>query len=82
MINIYLSVSEHRHFADLYEGAGIYRIDPSADAKTRRERTIMALESVLPRDGIRALIGDREVQVLLAAGPRIPARTAIVGANV
>lgn len=64
MIDIFLTPSEHRQYLDLYKGAGQFAMPPDADAATKNERAIVALESVLPSVDVRATLGTEDFNVL------------------
>jgi hypothetical protein len=69
MIHVHLSQSEQRHYVSLFEGAGAFKRDVKADAKAQRERMLMALESVLPSEKVREIVGDEDLTVRYGVRP-------------
>ncbi len=64
MIYALLSHAEQKHFTDLYNGAGSYKMPTEASPVEKRERAIIALESVLPLEKVREQVGSDEVWFL------------------
>jgi hypothetical protein len=59
-----LTEPENRHFLDLYNGAGQFKLPQNASPTEKRQRTIDALASVLPDEDVREKIGADEVTVM------------------
>lgn len=59
-----LSHSEAVHFKELYNGAGCFKLPTEASPVEKRERAIIALESVLPDEKVREQVGTDEVWFL------------------
>lgn len=51
------------HFHDLNKGAGLERLPAEASDSQKRERVIVALESVLPQERVREVVGTDDVWV-------------------
>lgn len=63
MIYCYLTPGEFRHYSDLYNGLGCWKLTGNESPAELRERQLVALSSVVPQDDPRARIGADEVQV-------------------
>jgi hypothetical protein len=63
MIYALLSHPEAVHFRDLYEGSGQFRMAVESSPAEKRERSIVALESVLPTEKVREQVGNDEVWI-------------------
>ncbi len=64
MIYALLDHAEQRHFSDLFNGAGNFKLPTEASPAEKRERVIIALESVLPTEKVREQVGTDEVWFL------------------
>jgi hypothetical protein len=64
MIYALLDHAEQKHFTDLYNGAGFYKLPAEASPVEKRERAILALESVLTTEKVREQVGADEVWFL------------------
>jgi hypothetical protein len=65
MIYALLNHAEQKHFSDLYNGgSGFFKMPTEASPVEKRERAIIALESVLPLEKVREQVGTDEVWFL------------------
>ncbi len=64
MIYALLDHAEQKHFTDLYNGAGNFKLPAEASPAEKRERVIISLESVLTTEKVREQVGTDEVWFL------------------